>query len=317
MVEEILPAGGTAVANCDSVDDAEHVGSIADSNRSIMKNLKPSQSRLRTTESITRPFVQQKGQQQLGRVDGKIALVTGAARGQGAAEARLLVQEGARVVLTDILDQEGAALAEELGENAWFTHHDVCSEDAWNETVKATEERFGHIQILINNAGILKLNEIANTSLEEYMQVVNVNQVGVFLGMKTVADSMKKAGSGSIINVSSIDGLIGMSHAVSYVASKFAVRGMTKVAALELGKFGIRVNSIHPGGVNTPMVTGSGLDADGGNGNMFSNVPLGRIGEPEDIASLALFLASDESSYSSGSEFVIDGAMLAGFTLGE
>ncbi|MBV1876745.1 MAG: glucose 1-dehydrogenase [Pseudomonadales bacterium] len=256
----------------------------------------------------------------MGRVTGKVAIVTGAARGQGAAEARILCAEGAQVMLTDILDEEGQALAAELGENASYMHHDVCNENEWNDVVAATEDKFGPVNILINNAGILKLSELTKTELSDYMQVINVNQVGVFLGMKVAAESMKKAGSGSIVNISSIDGLVGMSYGVAYVASKFAVRGMTKVAALELGKFGIRVNSIHPGGVNTPMVTDSGLASSGGDGdnegNIFSNVPLGRIGEPEDVAKLALFLASDEASYSSGSEFIIDGAMTAGFTLG-
>jgi len=248
----------------------------------------------------------------MGRVEGKVAIVTGGARGQGAAEARLLVQEGARVMITDLLDEEGEALAAELGENASYVHHDVCSEEDWNAVVAATEQNFGPVQILINNAGILKLNQLIDTPLEEYMQVINVNQVGVFLGMKTVAGSMKEAGGGSMINISSIDGLVGMTFATSYVASKFAVRGMTKVAALELGQYGIRVNSIHPGGVNTKMVTDLGLGKDSNEGNIFTRVPLGRMGEPEDIAKLALFLASEDSSYSSGGEFLIDGGLIAG-----
>jgi len=248
----------------------------------------------------------------MNRVQGKVAIVTGAARGQGAAEAELLLQEGASVMLTDVLDDEGEALAAQLGENAFYMHHDVCNEDEWVSVVEATEEKFGPANVLINNAGILKLNQLTDTPLEEYMQVINVNQVGVFLGMKIVAGSMKKAGGGSMINISSIDGLIGMTYATSYVASKFAVRGMTKVAALELGQFGIRVNSVHPGGVNTKMVTELGLDSNSEDGNMFARVPLGRMGEPSDIASLVLFLASDDSSYSSGGEFLIDGGLIAG-----
>lgn len=255
----------------------------------------------------------------MGRVDDKVAIVTGAARGQGAAEARLLVAEGAQVILTDILDAEGKQLARELGPNARYLHHDVRNEEEWAAVVSVTEETFGPTQVLINNAGILKISNIADTSLDDYMQVINVNQVGVFLGMKAVTESMKKAGGGSIINISSIDGLVGMSQAVSYVASKFAVRGMTKVAAIELGEHGIRVNSIHPGGVQTPMIGGpevSGGNDKGGGGGFGSNVPLGRIGQPEEIAQLALFLASDESSYCSGSEFVADGGWTAGFKLG-
>ncbi len=249
------------------------------------------------------------------RVVGKVAIVTGAARGQGAAEAEVLVQEGAKVMLTDILDDEGEALATELGDDACYMHHDVCSEEGWINVVAAAEEKFGPVQILINNAGILKLNQLTDTSLEEYMQVINVNQVGVFLGMKIVAASMKKAGGGSMINISSIDGLLGMTYATSYVASKFAVRGMTKVAALELGQFGIRANSIHPGGVNTKMVTDLGLESNSDEGNMFTRVPLGRMGEPADIASLALFLASDDSSYCTGGEFLIDGGLIAGISV--
>ncbi|MBV1907450.1 MAG: glucose 1-dehydrogenase [Pseudomonadales bacterium] len=249
----------------------------------------------------------------MGKLEGRVAIVTGAARGQGAAEAKILIQEGARVMLTDVLDSEGEALARELGENAKYMHHDVCNEDEWLSVLAATEDQFGAVQILVNNAGILKLGKLTETPLEEYMQVINVNQVGVFLGMKTVAGSMKKAGGGSMVNISSIDGLVGMTFATAYVASKFAVRGMTKVAALELGQFGIRVNSIHPGGVQTKMVEDLGTGGESSGGNMFNKVPLGRIGQPEDIARLVLFLASDDSNYSSGGEFLIDGGMLAGF----
>ncbi|MBL4583717.1 MAG: glucose 1-dehydrogenase [Pseudomonadales bacterium] len=252
----------------------------------------------------------------MGRVNGKIAIVTGAARGQGEAEARILIAEGAKVMLTDILDTEGEKLAQELGKNASYMSHNVCDETAWLDVVEATEAKFGPVTVLINNAGILKISALQDTSLEEYMQVINVNQVGVFLGMKHVIGSMTKAGGGSIVNISSIDGLVGMSHAVAYVASKFAVRGMTKSAAVELGPVGIRVNSIHPGGVETPMVTQLRPEGSEAIESPSSNVPLGRIGQPEDIAKLALFLASDDSAYSSGGEFIIDGGMTAGFTIG-
>ena len=250
------------------------------------------------------------------RVLGKVAIVTGAARGQGEAEARILIAEGAKVMLTDILDADGEKLAAELGDNAAYMSHNVCDEAAWVEVVQATESRFGPVTVLINNAGILKINALADTPLDEYMQVINVNQVGVFLGMKHVTGSMTKAGGGSIVNISSIDGLVGMSHAIAYVASKFAVRGMTKSAAVELGPVGIRVNSIHPGGVETPMVTQLRPEGSDATESPSSNVPLGRIGQPEDIAKLALFLASDDSAYSSGGEFIIDGGMTAGFTIG-
>jgi len=191
---------------------------------------------------------------------------------------------------------------------------DVTQEESWIGVVKMTVEHFGKVDILINNAGIIRMAPLVSTTLEDYMAVTNVNQVGVFLGMKSVVAAMTKAGGGSIVNISSIDGLVGMTMATAYVASKFAVRGMTKVAALELGQFGIRVNSIHPGGVATPMLEIPGLEIDPED-NVFNSVPLGRIGQPEDIAKLASYLASDESSYSTGSEFVVDGGMTCGFSL--
>jgi len=247
-------------------------------------------------------------------LDGKVALITGAARGQGAAEARLFAQRGAKVMLCDILDSEGQAVAAEIGANAAYLRLDVTSEASWQAAVKATVSKFGKLNVLVNNAGIVKVTALADCPLEEYMQVIQVNQVGVFLGMKTVAPAMKQAGSGSIVNISSIDGLIGMTGGTAYCASKFAVRGMTKVAALELGKDGIRVNSIHPGGILTPMITGAGLDAQTA-GEIFGRVPLQRIGQPEEIATLAAYLASDDASYSTGSEFIADGGLTAGFAL--
>jgi 3alpha(or 20beta)-hydroxysteroid dehydrogenase len=245
---------------------------------------------------------------------GKVALITGAARGQGAAEARLFAQRGAKVMLCDVLDAEGQAVAAEIGANAAYLRLDVTSENDWKKVVQATVEKFGKLNVLINNAGIVKISALEECPLAEYQQVIQVNQVGVFLGMREVVEPMKKAGGGSIVNISSIDGLIGMTGGSAYCASKFAVRGMTKVAALELGKYGIRVNSIHPGGILTPMVTGAGLDAQAA-GDIFGKVPLGRIGQPEEMATLAAYLASDDSSYSSGSEFIADGGLTAGFSL--
>jgi 3alpha(or 20beta)-hydroxysteroid dehydrogenase len=250
----------------------------------------------------------------MSNLNGKVALITGAARGQGAAEARLFAQRGAKVMLCDILDDEGQAVAAEIGANAAYLRLDVTSEASWQAAVKATVSKFGKLNVLVNNAGIVKVTALADCPLEEYMQVIQVNQVGVFLGMKTVAPAMKQAGSGSIVNISSIDGLIGMTGGTAYCASKFAVRGMTKVAALELGKDGIRVNSIHPGGILTPMITGAGLDAQTA-GEIFGRVPLQRIGQPEEIATLAAYLASDDASYSTGSEFIADGGLTAGFAL--
>lgn len=250
----------------------------------------------------------------MSNLNGKVALITGAARGQGAAEARLFAQRGAKVMLCDILDSEGQAVAAEIGANAAYIRLDVTSEASWQAAVKAAVGKFGKLNVLVNNAGIVKVTDLADCPLDEYMQVIQVNQVGVFLGMKTVVPAMKQAGGGSIINISSIDGLIGMTGGTAYCASKFAVRGMTKVAALELGKHGIRVNSIHPGGILTPMITGAGLDAQTA-GEIFGRVPLQRIGQPEEIATLAAYLASDDASYSTGSEFIADGGLTAGFAL--
>ena len=250
----------------------------------------------------------------MSNLNGKVALITGAARGQGAAEARLFAQRGAKVMLCDILDSEGQAVAAEIGANAAYLHLDVTSEASWQAAVKGAVGKFGKLNVLVNNAGIVKVTDLADCPLAEYMQVIQVNQVGVFLGMKTVVPAMKQAGCGSIVNISSIDGLIGMTGGTAYCASKFAVRGMTKVAALELGKHGIRVNSIHPGGILTPMITGAGLDAQTA-GEIFGRVPLQRIGQPEEIATLAAYLASDDASYSTGSEFIADGGLTAGFAL--
>lgn len=249
----------------------------------------------------------------MSRLDGKVALVSGAARGQGAAEARLFVAEGARVVMGDLLDDEGRDVAASLGDDAHYVHLDVTQEASWTQAVHIATERFGRLDVLVNNAGIFRMSPLLDLSVADYMTVVTVNQVGVFLGMKTAAPAMIAAGGGSIVNISSIDGLVGSTNSLAYVASKFAVRGMTKTAALELGHHGIRVNSVHPGGIRTPMVTEA--LGDQAAGAMFANVPLGRIGEPEEVAKLALFLASDESSYSTGSEFVIDGGWTCGFAL--
>lgn len=251
----------------------------------------------------------------MARLDGKVAIVTGAARGQGAAEARLFASEGARVLLCDVLDDAGKSLAAEIGARALYTHLDVSDESGWRGAVELAERQFGAVNVLVNNAGIVRVAPLEHTSLDDYMEVIRVNQVGVFLGIRSIIASMKRAGGGSIVNISSIDGLVGMALGAAYVSSKFAVRGLTKTAALELGPLGIRVNSIHPGGVDTPMVRGIGVQPDGAGARLFANVPLGRIGQPEEIAKLALFLASDESSYSTGSEFIVDGGLTAGFRL--
>ncbi|MCX2949084.1 glucose 1-dehydrogenase [Lentzea sp. NEAU-D7] len=242
------------------------------------------------------------------RLDGKIALITGAARGQGAAAARRFAAEGARVMITDVLDDQGKELAAELG--AEYCHLDVSSEDEWAEAVSFTVSAFGDITVLVNNAGILHFSALADTTLADYQRVIGINQVGTFLGMRSVVPSMKRAGGGSIVNVSSVEGLGGMPYLVAYTASKFAIRGMTKVAAMELGQHGIRVNSVHPGAIDTPMVSealGRPIDVS----PIGKKLALRRIGQPEDVANVVLFLASDESAYCTGSEFVVDGGATA------
>jgi 3alpha(or 20beta)-hydroxysteroid dehydrogenase len=247
----------------------------------------------------------------VGKLDGKVAIVSGGARGQGEAHVRLFVEEGARVVFGDVLDSEGEAVAKDVGDNAVYQHLDVTQPSDWKAIVETAETKFGHVNVLINNAGILKFGLLAAISLEEYLAVINVNQVGCFLGMQAVIPSMKAAGGGSIVNTSSTAGFVGTFGLTAYTASKFAVRGMTKVAAMELGHSNIRVNSVHPGGVDTAMVHGpefGDLDQDA----IYKSMPVPRVGQPEEIAKMMLFLASDDSSFSTGAEFIADGGMLAG-----
>ena len=253
----------------------------------------------------------------MGRLDGKVALISGAARGMGQAEARLFAAEGAKVALCDVVDAEGKAVAEEIGRAALFHHLDVTSEEGWAEAVAATTAAFGKLDVLVNNAGIAESAPLAEMTLDSYRRVTEVNQTGVFLGMRAVVEPMTAAGGGSILNISSIDGMMGMNNLMSYVASKWAVRGMTKAAAMELGPRGIRVNSIHPGFILTEMGIPEGAEASPVHNLIDAHTtrltPLGRSGTAEDIAKLALFLASDESAYSTGSEFVADGGLIAGY----
>ncbi len=246
------------------------------------------------------------------RLEGKVALITGAARGQGEAEARLFAAEGARVVLGDVLDDAGKDVARSIGDSAVYQHHDVSREESWASFVATAQQTFGRVDVLVNNAGILHFSLLAETRLEDYLRIVHVNQVGCFLGMKAVIPAMRAGGHGSIVNVSSVAGLEGGAGLVAYSSSKFAIRGMTKTAALELGPLGIRVNAVCPGGVDTPMVRGGRDFEHVDQGGWFKKLPLGRIGKPEEVARLALFLASDESSYCTGGEFVCDGGQLAG-----
>ena len=247
----------------------------------------------------------------MSRLSGKIAIITGAARGMGASHARLFAKEGARVVLTDMRGAEGAALADELGKDALFVEQDVTSAADWKRVVEATETRFGPANVLVNNAGILgTMATTADISEEDYLKVIAVNQHSVYLGMHAVIPSILRAGGGSIVNISSIAGLVANYGfpSLAYVGSKFAVRGMTKAAAVEYGPQGIRVNSVHPGFIMTPMMV-EATNEDGG--DALSMIPLRRIAEPEEVSNLVLFLASDESSYISGAEHVIDAAMTA------
>ena len=244
------------------------------------------------------------------RLSGRVAIVTGGARGQGAAEARLFVAEGARVVIGDVLADEGEALAAELGAAARFVRMDVSRELDWDAALAAARE-LGPLTTLVNNAAIQHYAALTQTSTEDYLRVVHVNQLGCFLGMRACAPVLAANGGGSIVNVASMDGTRGTNGMVAYVSSKWAMRGMTKVAAIEFGPAKIRVNTILPGSILTPM--GNPNDEDLATyGRHFAGHPLGRIGMPEEIARLALFLASDDSSYCTGAEFLADGGATAG-----
>ncbi|MFI6581389.1 glucose 1-dehydrogenase [Embleya sp. NPDC050493] len=248
----------------------------------------------------------------VGRLAGKVALVTGAARGQGAAHACRFAAEGAKVVLADVLDEDGASLAAEIGADAVYTRLDVRDEDDWAAAVRLAGERFGTLDVLVNNAGVNHFAPILDTTTADFMRVVEINLLGCFLGIRTAAPAIVAAGGGSIVNVSSINGLVGAAHTSAYVATKFAIRGLTKSAAIELGPLGVRVNSIHPGAIDTDMAR-AGLELARQHGlDPMAKLPLGRVGTVEEAANLALFLASEESSYSTGSEFVFDGGWTAG-----
>lgn len=245
-----------------------------------------------------------------GRLDGKVAIVTGAARGQGEAEARRFVAEGASVLLTDVLDDEGEAAAAALGDNAAYRHLDVSSEDEWIAVVADAEERFGPVTILVNNAGILDFASIERQDIERFRRVIEVNLIGTLIGMKTVTPSMRKAGGGSIINISSNGGIWGLPSLGAYVSSKWAVRGLSKTAALDLGKRGIRVNSLHPGGIDTPMTRRPGQEPN--DTGFAKSLPIGRFGLVDEVANVVTFLASDEASYVTGAEWSVDGGATAG-----
>ncbi|WP_096273365.1 glucose 1-dehydrogenase [Paucisalibacillus globulus] len=241
------------------------------------------------------------------RLDGKVVIITGGARGMGASHARLFVKEGAKVMIADILEEDGQALAKELGDHAKFVKLDVTKGENWAEVITLTENQFGPVNVLVNNAGISMNKSIEETTEEEYRRILDINQVSVFLGIKAVIPSMKKADGGSIVNISSINGLVG--GAIGYTDTKFAVRGMTKAAALGLAHYGIRVNSVHPGVIETPMIVQE--DSKETIKEFAKYIPNGRVAKPEEVSNLVLYLASDESSYSTGAEFVVDGGITA------
>jgi 3alpha(or 20beta)-hydroxysteroid dehydrogenase len=249
----------------------------------------------------------------MSRLAGKVAIVTGGSRGLGASIVRLFHKEGAQVVVADVRDGEGKALVASLGERAHYRHLDVTSEQEWADVVAATRAHFGPPRLLVNNAGIYRVKPLEEVSVDEYMLVIRINQLGCFLGMRACVAAMREAGGGSIVNVASTAGLEGVEHALPYTASKHAVVGMTRAAALELAPSGIRVNAVCPGGMATLLVAES-LNVPV---EMLAKMhtpwnPMGRMGHPDEVAATALFLASDDSSYTTGSVLVADGGLMAG-----
>nr|WP_279384074.1 SDR family oxidoreductase [Lentilactobacillus kisonensis] len=232
-------------------------------------------------------------------------MITGASQGMGASHAKLFVNEGAKVAITDINEEKGTALANELGDQAIFVKQDVSNEDDWKNVVNTTTDKFGKLDILVNNAGISVNKSLADTTVADYMKIFKINQLSVFLGMKYSVPAMKNGGS--IVNISSMNGLVG--GAIGYTDTKFAVRGMTKAAALQLAHSGIRVNSVHPGVISTPMIHQG--DSEAVIKEFAKAIPLQRVAEPEEVSKMVLFLASDDSSYSTRSEFVVDGGLTA------
>jgi len=242
----------------------------------------------------------------MGKLDGKVAIITGGARGMGAVHARTLQSEGAVVVITDVLDDEGAAVAKDMG--VTYLHHDVTDEKQWADVIAKTEELHGPVSILVNNAGVVGFTPVADTDLAEWNRVLAINLTGPFLGIRSVTPSMRKVGGGVIVNISSTAGMMGYSNLSAYVSSKWGLRGLTKAAALDLADDNIRLVSVHPGGVRTPMT--AGID----DPKNYARQPIKRIGEPEEIAKLVLYLVAD-ATYSTGTEFIADGGATVGQVL--
>ncbi|MFF2746861.1 SDR family oxidoreductase [Kitasatospora sp. NPDC058048] len=243
---------------------------------------------------------------------GKTVVVTGGARGLGAEAARLAVASGANVVITDVLEEDGRTTAAELGERARFVRHDVTSEEDWQRVVDFAVAEFGALHGLVNNAGISTGTLLADESVEHFRKVLDINLTGVFIGMKTAVPAMRAAGGGSIVNISSAAGLMGLALTAGYGASKWGVRGLSKIGAVELGTERIRVNSVHPGMTYTPMTASVGIRRGEGN---YPNTPMGRVGEAPEIAGAVVYLLSDDSSYVTGAELAVDGGWTTGPTV--
>lgn len=245
----------------------------------------------------------------MGKLDGKVAIITGAAQGMGASHTRKFVEEGAKVVVSDVNAEAAEKLADELGENAIALKLDVSKAEDWDHVVKTTEEKFGPVTVLVNNAGIGIFKPLEELTEDDFRKTFEIDELGVFLGMKAVVPSMKKAKVGSIVNISSVDGLVSAPTAIAYSASKHAVTGMTKGAAAELGQHNIRVNSVHPGIIKTPMAAQDDVEAY--LKELEKDIPLRRRADVEEVSNLVVYLASDDSSYSTGSQFVVDGGMIS------
>lgn len=245
----------------------------------------------------------------MGKLDNKVAIITGAAQGMGAMHARKFIEEGAKVAITDVNLEAATELADELGENAIALKLDVSKADNWKEVLEKTEEKFGLVTVLINNAGIGIFKPLEELTEEDFRLTFEIDELGVFLGMKTVAPSMKEAKVGSIVNISSVDGLVSAPTAIAYSASKHAVTGMTKGAAAELGQHNIRVNSVHPGVIESPMAEQG--DVAEYIKELEKDIPLRRRARVEEVSNLVVYLASEDSSYSTGSQFVVDGGMIS------